>query len=907
MGPTAPEPVTPVPATPHPAPERPKDRRVGSSPQYFAPSDPLFLLIKERCERGSFSPESWTVHRRREQSAIWVEFAPKGIRLPSQGFKLHISATLTTAVQMCDRVMSVLERRPASFKVIGTLDAVAAGLNGKFGLTQVGKFITVYPRPEDLPELALDLHDATIDVPGPRIQGERTVARDSHVHYRFGAFQQIWMQQPTGRFVPAIDDPTVGMRPDARGSEELRPDDPFADSTNPDGDARDEAPLRSRYLVLQTLHSGPKGSSWLALDLSAADPTPVVVKEARAWTMPDRHGVDARARLADEARVLDYLAGSGLAPEFVDYWDEGWRSCLVYRFIPGIPLKEIVSELAGNGMTIGDEFLWSLASDAAEIMDSLHDRGVVFGDFKPENVVRGVDGSLHLIDFELAVGPGTSGGRGFGTPGYVSPAQSELDHPPDAQDDRFSFGATLLGIATGVDLSTVGGAGLKELLDAHQADLSPQTYALIHDLTTDVGPTYRPRGLKAAIEQGTTAAARRPALADPPFDPMEEAKAIGDSLLASATIDGPSAYWTSDHPVAPGVPSRDLYVGNAGIALTLTNLYDLTGTDHYLDLARATANWLADGGGSAFRATEMPGLYFGEAGVGLLYSELFRRTGEERYLELALDRARLVTAQKAESFDLMTGMAGIGLFLLVLHDVSGDRESRHEAVRIADELLSSGDEGGWFWTVPPGFEGLSGNRYLGMAHGSAGIGWFLARAASVTGSPRHMEAVGAIAQQLAEAAEPSLNGGRGLNWADVVGNHPSSLYWCHGATGIGRFFLAAYGVLGESSYLQTAVRAAKTVVDGGRWIGPTQCHGLAGSIDFLVDLHQATNEAERLSEARALGLLLRRKFRLGTGAETHWQSELPQVVTPDYMVGEAGVAMAFIRLANPALRHALAL
>jgi lantibiotic modifying enzyme len=123
-------------------------------------------------------------------------------------------------------------------------------------------------------------------------------------------------------------------------------------------------------------------------------------------------------------------------------------------------------------------------------------------------------------------------------------------------------------------------------------------------------------------------------------------------------------------------------------------------------------------------------------------------------------------------------------------------------------------------------------------------------------------------------------------------------FWCHGAAGAGRFFAhaAQLGILPEAE--QVAARAARAVAGGARWIGPTQCHGLAGNIEFLLDMAQATGDRSYRAEAQSLARLLE-AFASDREGGLMWPSESPLVFTPDYMVGYAGVAACLLRLSAP--------
>ena len=101
-----------------------------------------------------------------------------------------------------------------------------------------------------------------------------------------------------------------------------------------------------------------------------------------------------------------------------------------------------------------------------------------------------------------------------------------------------------------------------------------------------------------------------------------------------------------------------------------------------------------------------------------------------------------------------------------------------------------------------------------------------------------------------------------------------------------------------------AKRASRTVTIGTRWSSPVQCHGLAGNIEFLLDMAQTTGDAAYLGEAQLLARLLD-AFQVEQDGMLLWPSESPTTFTPDYMVGYAGVAVCLLRLGNPGRPHQL--
>lgn len=115
---------------------------------------------------------------------------------------------------------------------------------------------------------------------------------------------------------------------------------------------------------------------------------------------------------------------------------------------------------------------------------------------------------------------------------------------------------------------------------------------------------------------------------------------------------------------------------------------------------------------------------------------------------------------------------------------------------------------------------------------------------------------------------------------------------------MGLFFLHASALKAFEGAEEIARRAAHTVSRATRWAGPTQCHGLAGNIEFLLDVAVITGEASWVTEATSLADLLE-AFQMERDGMLTWPSESPDVVTPDYMVGYAGVVSCLLRSADP--------
>lgn len=776
------------------------------------------------------------------------------------------------------------------FKHVADLQRLSFLSSGRGGASQVGKFLTAYPADADTArDLAKRLHEVTVGLGGPRVPDEPQYADGSLVSFRYGAFGRHWLQLRTGRVVPAL-------RRDGRWQVDERGEG--------HGRRSDAAPaprarvLRDTYVCVRPLFRSPKGSTWLGF-LADDGGGLVIVKEAYAHTMEDLRGVNAQERLRDEFACLRALEPAGIAPRPIDYWETRDSSFLVYRPIEGATFATILSTLAAHGLRPSQDIVRSWAASLCRVVDELHRHGYVSCDIKPSNLVLTSD-ELFLIDLELA-GPPTDGPTGgMGTLGYSSPQQTSRGHGRSTADDVYALGATLLAMATLSDAALLPDLAAVVALESARAPEDRVYRAIARCIDPD--PHRRPPSAAAVAShiEGREPAPPAPAPAPPAEPYLALAARIGDRILAEAVRSSTGhTHWRSRHSMMNGQAVPDLYCGSAGIALYLCALFGETGRGELLDEALRCGTWLWECEPPVPRQTRMPGLYFGECGPALLYVKLHLLTGEVAWLERAEAVAAGIPVAEVASPDIMTGLAGVGLLQLALWHASGETGALASARECAGALLARREPDRPVWRFPDDFDVFGGSEYAGFAHGSAGIGYFLAECAAATGEESVRTACGEVADWLVDLAEPALVDGSGLTWP--VSDAPRSSYmtaWCHGAPGIARFLLRAHDVTEDPAHLDAALRALRMVARGAAWVGTTQCHGLAGNLDVLIDGFLATGSDEHLAAAAELGENLRIYER-----PTGWPSDELSTGCLDLMLGEAGVGAALLRLANPRLPH----
>jgi serine/threonine protein kinase len=852
--------------------------------------------------------EGWRVETIGNGRGFWSVYEP--LDLPTRqdsGFKIHVSASVTSADEVLARTIPILHRMGIPFKHAATLQHLAFLSSGRGGQTQVGKFLTAYPPdPKRAFELAHLLHEATVGLNGPQIPSEPSLFPGSLVHYRYGSFSQRWLQLPTGRIVHAragIHGVETDLR-DAGLTDQGGLDDPFTGLKHVQLQ-HDVRVLRDRYVRVQRLHQSPKGSTWLGFDQTHDDDF-VVIKEAYAFVMEGSDGLDARQRLRRESQCLRYLAPTGLTPVVKEYWEESKSAFLIYRHIPGPTFASILNALAAEGVHPTCDLLRHWMGILATSVATVHQHGYVIGDIKPDNLIFTGE-AFHFIDLETA-GPPTAEPTGcIGTRGYCSPQQSDPQSGRSYLDDVYAIGATMISAATLSDATILPDCLTVARLEASRHPAEPSLLAIERCLAHE--PDQRFPSAAAIVDYchapshapsyvSVKRAAEWRGRIDAAVDFVGLACEVGDTVIRDAIREGDHAYWVSHHPTALGNPARDIYVGSAGTALFLCGLFDTTKAARYLDIAIECGEWLWNTEPIVPRQVAMPGLYFGECGPGLLYLKLYQSSGDDEWLSRAHAVSERVSRIARHSPDIMTGAAGTGLFHLALWHLSADEAVLRRATDEAQALLETRAKSRPTWIIPPDHETLSGNEYIGFSHGSAGIGYFLTEVCLARHDVELADCCVDIAGWILAQSRPSLHDGSGLTWSVVPdGSGGDGSYWCHGSAGIARFLVRAYDLSNDLAYLRAAEQAGRMLAIGATWYGTTQCHGLAGNADVLVDIWRRA-AGPHLDAARALGQNLA-IFRTKDG----WPSESPNVFSADLMVGQAGVGAAFLRLGNPQLPH----
>lgn len=605
-------------------------------------------------------PEDWWTR----QDAEWLFAAPRSATMPDQGWKVHVSATLGNSQQVLDVVVPWCVAHEVPFKFIRT-PVVLLQRNSKYGDRGAsGKFVTVYPRDEaELEKVVRGLDDLLAGSEGPYILSDLRW-RQGPVYVRYGAFVHRLGPDAQGRMVPCIEDPEGNLVPDERRPA-FRPPAwaPVPAFLEPAVQARASGTLADfPYRVTAALHHSNGGGVYLAEDTRTG--ATVVLKEARPFAGLDEAGADAVARLETERTALERLAGVPGVPALLDYRRGHEHYFLVREHVRGESLNRLLAEnnpLLTGSTDPGARAAWARWADAVlaqaeATLGAMHERGLVFGDVHPNNVIVDADGTVGFIDFESVTEVADALPQTLGAPGYRAPAGTV-----GAAVDRYGLACLRLGAFVPATITVPwGGAKARMLRDRAVAEFG---------LPDGFGD-----GALAVLEGAPHPALPVEAALEGDFGDRGTWRAVRGVLhrgLLGAEVTGPG------DRVFPGDVQQFLVPGGGTMLATGTAGVLWASVVGGLAVPESLAGAVAERVGDALPLAA--GLWDGWAGVGVA----LRRAGDEVAADEALRRA-LAARDVAQGPGYFRGAAGVALACTE----SGDEDLRRAAETIADELAS---------------------------------------------------------------------------------------------------------------------------------------------------------------------------------------------------------------------------
>jgi tRNA A-37 threonylcarbamoyl transferase component Bud32 len=588
------------------------------------------------------------------ERGVWRYLRPEVSNLPSQGWKIHVSGTPANAGRVLRVVGRYCLEQSISFKHLRTPEMVLAN-NSKYAPREgSGKLATIYPSDNKaLKRVLHDLSEVLSGEPGPYILTDLRYG-DGPLHVRYGGFDELWVEAD-GRRVLAVRKPDGTLVPDERTPTFRLPDwVTLPECLAPHLAARRGGdPHEFPYRVTSSLHFSNGGGVYLAED--KADGREVVLKEARPHAGLDRDHVDAVSRLHREHDVLRKLAGIEGVPAVHRLFTVWEHHFLAMDRAPGLSLGSWLAhhypltrrDAGERDLPAYAERVRAILGRLGRLLAAVHDRGLVFGDLHPMNVLVDEDDQVSLVDFELAFPADGEGRPALGAPGFKPPpglTGVAIDEYALAALELWIF----LPLNAVLELAPGKLPGLLEFVR--------RRFGLPEDHAAGL--------LRPGIEPAPTE------LDEPEPDWSLVRKSIATAILASATPERTDRLFPGDIEQFQ-VGGACFGVGAAGVLHAI----DVAGAGRYPEHEQ----WLLE---SVRREPPArPGFFDGAHGIAHVLENFGYPDEADRLLD---GSAGLV--EQTNDHGLQSGLAGIGLNLVHFADSRGDRAFGEQAVRIGARL-----------------------------------------------------------------------------------------------------------------------------------------------------------------------------------------------------------------------------
>jgi lantibiotic biosynthesis protein len=399
----------------------------------------------------------------------------------------------------------------------------------------------------------------------------------------------------------------------------------------------------------------------------------------------------------------------------------------------------------------------------------------------------------------------------------------------------------------------------------------------------------------------------------PDKEPYKQAAIkIANKICSNAIWYNDTCNWTGlatdDSPMGSIAYTRalppDLYDGVAGITFFLLQVYRIHPHPVILKTLKGALQQLITTKGDDKNV--LNGFYQGKTGVifvlkmaaNILDVATIDIEAEKRLSDL------LLASEPEEHTDIISGLAGIILFLLYLYRSDTKRnELLMQAIKLGKKLIDTAEKNkhGYSWkTIDTALQNLTG-----YAHGASGIAAAFIEIYALTNEEDFL-----FAAKEAFRYEDSFFNTEKQNWPDFrfanttkkPEDEVCSMAWCHGAPGIGLARFSAYEITGDKSFLDDgmkAVQVTRKYLSDEMVPDYTLCHGLFGNADLLRKAaavckdEMFENEVTALAD-QCLEKFINRNIPVPNGYRSSKES-------PCFMQGNSGIGYFFLQLYNPVL------
>ncbi|HET9364991.1 MAG TPA: class III lanthionine synthetase LanKC [Candidatus Angelobacter sp.] len=814
------------------------------------------------------------------RDGLWFHVYPRSFAFPQQGWKVHISATLSNSESILRKAVKVALMNEVPFKFALDTNILALMESKRWQRGSSGKFITMYPADQAHFESLLEqLYEQLRFEEGPYILSDRRYKDCRVLYYRYGGITQTTQVDVVGKKVLVLALPGGEAVPDVR-SPYFNPPSWVSDPFSRQKEKPRELTLhKGKYLIKSALAFSNSGGVYQAEDRETN--TEVIIKEARAHTVMEISGNNAVKRLMKEYEILRVLQNTGLTAAPLKLFQEWDNVFLVQERLEGISPRQVLltqGPLTQANPSLQDtqkyyEVYRVLMQNLARAIAVLHEHGIVCGDLSPNNVkVDPETYAVQLIDFEVAMRVGIDQSTELHTPGFKS-ASSIRQNTQGIEDDRYALGAIMMYMMFPI-------AALASLREDLFDTVLP---ILLEDIGWKHTELFR---IITGLTKNELTCAQAADLLDAPAHivPPRLESHVHDGIDAGycdqVTHELGAFLLANMHPSQNGLFPSDAFMhvtnqlswgfGACGV------LYSLKKCG--FEIPQPAYDWLIGELDKPDSRDLPPGLFTGASGIALSLWELGLAKRAAEFMKRA-NQSKILKHHPSYLY----GAAGVGMANLHFYLYTRQSEYLEMAGNLADFLIHNAqeNENGIYWEN-------DGFVHVGFGYGQSGVALFLLRMYQLSGIEEYKtRGRKALSFDLSHGME--LEKGS-LSFPNTPGDLTTLPYLEEGSGGIAKVAMR-YGAWEQMGPMLAEVHRKYAGFAG-------LMYGLGSFVDALTDAFLFSNNAKYLEMAKRpiAGLrdmyLLKRPIGLATPGDGLFR------ISCDYATGTAGVLRTLYRYSH---------
>lgn len=612
----------------------------------------------------------------------WKYMIYKHKDFPDQGWKIHITTSINDSEKLLYDVSLFLIENQISFKYVPNKTALI-NKNSKYSnRSSSGKFLTIYPYEEwlflelldELKEIT-DLYDE-----GPYILNDKQW-KMSNVFFRYGGMKNIYtlsngerklsIKDTEGNFVadqrvPYYYLPEFIKEPNYLEKNNIFPEDQYFQKFDD-------------FKILKALHHSNAGGVYLIEKNNKR----YILKEGRRGAGIDAKLKDGFSRINDEYYFLSLLSNIDGVIDIHEKFNVWSNNYLIEEYFDGVSLQKFIAKNFPLAMLSSDRVKNNYLKKVEKIFEKLsniileiHNAGVGLGDFSLNNILIDEQSlELKIIDLEAADFQINRYMPSLSTPGFTD-TNSVNYRAGDIFALKRILRSLLLPTTHLLDLSN-------DLMVNHDATIG----RIFGIRATNLLDKYNVSS-NSNTRQMSTIYLNTPLKTPNIFYSMDNLNDIIEKILCgikkNLNFDSLSLFPGNIEQYTSLAHKYNVTYGAFGVALSILRLNTFD-----IKLNEQLVTWIKNMSSIISQLYKDKNINFGLFnGVGGIITVLY----ESKNYEIMNELIELVSTDLKTNIDsnedisLYSGLSGIGLLFLSLHNIYGDKEYLSLAEQISQKI-----------------------------------------------------------------------------------------------------------------------------------------------------------------------------------------------------------------------------